>query len=163
MKKLIITCAFAIVCSVAFAQIKIGAHAGYGFDAEKIAFGANAEIFVMEKLSIAPNAYFWGKDEAAGLTAKAWEASVDGHYYFVNTDIAGVYGLVGLNIAFASLKGDFLGVPLDESDSKIGANIGAGASFLNSGKVSPFAEIKYETPFEQLVIGAGIRFTLIGK
>lgn len=163
MKRIITLCAFIGFAASSFGQIKLGAQAGYGLEAEKFGFGANLEIFVMEKLSIVPNIYLWGKEEGGGLEAKAWEANVDVHYNFVNSDAVGVYGLAGLNVGFASIKGDILGVEIDEKDNKVGVNIGAGATFLNSGKVSPFVEAKYETNFEQIVIGGGVKFTLKGK
>jgi hypothetical protein len=163
MKKIIFTFALAIVGSIAFSQIKAGAFLGYGSKTERVALGVNGEFFVAEKISIAPSFNFlysktfdfFGTEVKTTLS----EINADLHYYLLNSDAVGVYGLAGLNLLLSTAK---VGGESD-SDTEVGANIGAGANFLNSGKISPFVEIKYETKFEQVLFGGGVRFTIKGK
>ncbi|MCE2995249.1 MAG: outer membrane protein [Cyclobacteriaceae bacterium] len=147
-------------------QNRIGGHLAYGTKDLNLGFGANAEFSLSDNLSIAPKfTYFLGKSEGSGLAEvsfSAWSLDGDVHYYFT-TEGTSFYGLAGLTYASISTKSSFFGQSISASDSKIGLNLGVGANFNTGSSFVPFGEVKYSTPFEALVISAGVRFPLGGK
>lgn len=151
------------VTTQSFSQIqtKIGAHAAYGTEIENMGAGVNAEIGLMNKLSVAPSfTYFFPKDYGS-LEQRMWEANANAHYYFLNTPIVGFYGLGGLNYSNVEVESDWWGNTISDSDAKLGFNVGAGTNFNIAGKITPFAELKYViSDFDQVVVAAGVRFNL---
>lgn len=160
MKKLIstFTLIFAfILCSNTnvFAQnkLQLGAGIAYGADIENIGLQVGATYEITENIRGAADFLYYFTD-VEGFTA--WEFNINGHYMFISEANMNVYGLAGLNYA----KSKFDVGPFSGSTSDIGLNIGAGAEF-GLGFGSFYGELKYELGgFEQLVIGAGIRFGL---
>jgi opacity protein-like surface antigen len=145
---------------------RIGGLLAYGTNNLSIGFGAVGEFSVAEKITIAPNfTYFLGKSVDTGLGTSfsytAWALGADARYYFTSEESLSIYGLAGLaynNITVPSIS--FFGQTSSSSSSgKIGLDFGAGAVF-GAGNLSPFAELKYNTAFESLVIGAGVMFPL---
>lgn len=160
MKKLIsiFTLIIAIVfCSNTdvFAQnkLQLGAGIAYGTGVEAIGVQVGATYAITEKIRAAADFIYYFPD-AEGFTM--WEFNINGHYMFISEDNMNVYGLAGLNYANSSFEvGQFSG-----SASDIGLNIGGGAEF-GLGFGAFYGELKYELGgFEQLVIDAGIRFSL---
>ena len=126
------------------------------------------DFFITDAISIAPNFTFFFKSNwlITGLVdvdSKISVLDIDGKYYFLK-DAVGVYGLFGISIGFAALEGviDFGGqpIPIDDSDSSFGVNIGGGADYYLSDKVFLNAQLKYNTPLEQLAINIGAGFNI---
>ena len=157
-------------------QIRAGAGFSMGTKAaldsdtgeSKLGFGITigGDYFITDAIVIAPNFTFFFKStiQATGfeLSQKVSTLDIDGKYYFLN-DAVGVYGLFGLSIGFAATEGVIdLGqpVPFDESDSAFGINIGGGADYYLSDKVFLNAQLKYNTPLEQLAINIGAGFNI---
>ena len=155
----------------AAAGLALGTKAGTDSDTgeSKLGFGITlgGDFFITDVISIAPNFTFFFKSnfQATGvdLDTKASALDIDGKYYFLN-DAVGVYGLFGISIGFAAIEGeiDFGGqpIPIDDSDSKFGVNIGAGADYYLSDKVFLNVQLKYNTPLEQLAINIGAGFNI---
>jgi hypothetical protein len=172
MKKQILFIAFVIfAASQAFAQSdikRIGGQLAYGTNNLSIGFGALAEFSVAEKITVAPHfTYFLGKSEDFGgisISYKAWALGADARYYFTSEESLSIYGLAGLvynNITVPSFS--FLGGSTTSTSSgKIGLDVGLGATF-GAGNLVPFGELKYNTAFESLIIGAGVMFPLGGR
>lgn len=164
-KKLFIAALFifgGISISSAQMDTRIGAMLAYGTEIENPGIGVNAEFGVMEKLSISPSFIYYFPKEESGISINWWEINANANYYFLqgNTD---VYGLAGLN--YSSVKVEFpensFFSGASASDGRFGLNIGGGANFNLGGAITPFAELKYVIiDGGQLVIGAGVKFTL---
>lgn len=159
---------FGILINLGFAfsvkaqdNFRIGAMIAYGSEVENIGIGVNAEIPIIENLTIAPSfIYYLPKDEY-GLKMNWFEANANANYYFVNQENIGVYALGGLN--YSSIKVSFDDEWLGDysaSDGRFGLNLGGGINF-NLGAVTPFAELKYVIiDGGQFVAGAGVKFNL---
>ena len=164
MKKALLSLAFlAGVTSVSYAQIetKIGAHIAYGSEIENAGAGVNAEFGLTDKLSVAPSFTYFFPKSFGYLDQKMWEANANAHFYFMNAEAVGLYGLGGLNYANVTVDTDFFGESVSDSEGEIGFNIGAGSNFNLGGSITPFAELKYViSEYDQLVVAAGVRFNL---
>ena len=164
-KQLLFIALMVITISQMYAQAgtTIGAHLSYGTKDLNLGFGARGEFGVADKISISPKfTYHTGRSEG-GASVTGWNLDGDVHYYFTNEGIS-FYGIAGLTYASSTVKvGQFGGGSQSFSDSKIGINLGAGANFSSGGNLIPFAEIKYNSPFEAILISAGVKFGVGGK
>jgi len=161
------------------AGLALGTKAGIDDDgSEKMGVGINigGEYFVTDLISIAPSYTFFFKseisfDDFGGTSTNSRQygsLNLDGRYYFGDGDIQ-FYGLAG--ISFASAKAEFsyeddTDPSFNESDSatesETGLNIGGGVMYPISDNLYLNGQIKYNTPIEQLVINAGVSFTIGG-
>lgn len=157
---------FLATCFVANAQndTRLGAMVAYGTEIENVGIGVNAEIPVMEDLTISPGfIYYLPKDES-GVSLNWWEINGNANYYFVKNESLDFYGIAGLN--YTHVKFDFDESPfgdssMETSDGRFGLNLGAGANFDIGSSITPFAEVKYVIiDGSQLVIGGGVKFNI---
>ncbi|MEQ6166711.1 MULTISPECIES: porin family protein [unclassified Ekhidna] len=174
MKKLLFT--VALVTLVAFTttaqdqgEMRIGGGLALGTKAaideggSKAGIGINVggEYFVTDIISIAPSfTYFFPSSvEFFGqeLKSQASSLNIDGRYYFGDSDMQ-LYGLAGIGVGFASAEAN----GEKASDSKVGLNIGGGLNYPLSDGMFLNGQIKYNTPYEQLVINAGVLFNIGG-
>lgn len=165
MKKLLIIAVMFIGFSQLQAQTKFGAQVNYATSTiAGLGFGAHAEFFLNEKLSIQPAFdYYLAKDVTTlGFTTpgfSSWAINADAHYYFTESGSMKIYGIGGLSYVNLTVGGGSIGgfaIP-SVSSSTIGVNIGAGTTF-GEGSTTPFAELKYNSPYAALVITAGVKF-----
>jgi opacity protein-like surface antigen len=166
---LVVVLMLAFVGSAA-AQNRAGVHLVFGSEIDQPGIGFNGEFFVAEKVSIAPELDLFLPEKSnytsggtkVNVKASTWSIGGDVHYYFVSDDKIGFYGLAGLNLAVfkGSVKTTNPTTESSTSDSEVGLNLGAGINFKVAGKVTPFAQLKYQTNYEQLLLQAGIRFNL---
>lgn len=135
---------------------KVGVFAAYGTEIEAIGAGVNAEISIVEKISVVPSvSYFFTKGNTYVKTS-FMEFNADGHYTFLESKVD-VYALAGLNYAHTRVK---VGSN-SASNGEIGFNLGAGANFNLNLKIIPFAEVKYTLgSTDQVVVSGGIRYQL---
>ena len=108
--------------------------------------------------------YYFPKEEGP-VKINWFEFNANANYYFIEDDKFSVYGLGGINYSSVKVEADFGGFGGfgfgSTSDGRIGLNIGGGANLKLSGKITPFAELKYVViDGGQLVILTGIRYTL---
>lgn len=176
MKK--ITILFSLVVCFTFAasaqqtgQIRVGAGLVLGTQAaideggEKAGIGINigGEYFVTDIISIAPSYTTFFKSDIDGIgfnsSLKVSSFNIDGRYYFMAGDLQ-LYGLAGLSFASGKSTNDVLGVPFKLKTNETGLNLGVGIVLPLADKLNLTGQVKYNTPLEQLVVGAGILFTV---
>ncbi len=153
-------------------QIRVGASLALGTKSaisdtgsEKMGIGINigGDYFVIDKLSIAPSYTFFFKssleEDGYDISIKVSSFNIDGKYYFL-TDGINVYGLFGISFASIKAETNFLGTPIEISDSETGINIGGGVDYALTDKLYLNGQLKYNTPLEQLVINLGVGFNI---
>lgn len=168
MKKIILTTA--IILGIGFAsqaQTKVGVHFGYGTEIKKAAIGANAEFGITDKITIAPDFTYFLTEKTEFVKVSFWELNANAHYYFLDEDKFKVFGLGGLNYAHSKvtmdipLGGIFGGGDGSFGGSKIGLNIGGGATYDLADRIQAFSTLKYALGgAEQLAIFIGARYIL---
>ena len=148
------------------AQTTVGGGIVYGTEVENIGINVTGQYFINENIAIAPSfTYYFPKTIVANYSFKWYEVNADGNYYFAIADSKiKPYGLAGLNVSIISFPnasfGGF-GSTTSDSSTKIGANIGGGASYDIGKNITPFAQLKYTlSSFNQLAIMAGVRFEI---
>jgi len=176
MKK--ITLLFALVVGFAFiasAQeqgeiraslgLVLGTKSAIGDSGTKAGIGLNigGEYFVTDIISVAPSYTTFFKSEigvtGAASSVKYGSFNIDGRYYFAVDGIQ-IYGLAGLSFASLKSTSNFLGFgPLEFKDSKTGLNIGGGIVLPLADNIGFNGQLKYNTPLEQIVLGAGVFYT----
>jgi outer membrane immunogenic protein len=158
MKKLGVLVAF-IVCmgaAVDSSAQKIGVMLGYGTEVEQLGLGVNGEFNINSKVSISPSFVYWFPNEPL----KFWEFNANVNYYFTKAGSADFYGLAGINLFTVKYDGD---VPagVDDSESKVGLNLGAGANFNIGKSWEPFTELKFVIgDADQLGLFFGVKFKI---
>ena len=164
MKKLtllaIITIAFAFN---SFAQISAGGGLVYGTEQKTIGFNLRGQYSITENIDVVGGLTFYlpNKEKQTILFATVesktsmWSFDVDGHYNFGLIDKLKVYPVAGLNIAGVSV--DVNGTKA--SDTEVGLNIGAGATYEITDKLAGLFETKYTIGnFDQAVITLGVLY-----
>lgn len=171
MKKTILFVAVIMVMGLAAQEVKaqgakrIGGQLAFGTKDLGLGFGARGEFNVTDNISIVPKfTYYLGKKTATGfgdVGFSAWALDADAHYFFT-TDGLNFYALAGLAYSSVSYSypSGFQTFGVATSDSKIGLNLGGGVNFAQSESLVPFAEIRYNTAFEAVLISAGVSFPL---
>lgn len=161
-----------VVQETAQEQSKIRLNAGLvygtkaGLDKGGIGLNIGGEYFFTEQISAAPSLtyFFKSKHETSSYygsfvsSVQNTSVNLDGRYYFAEREGISFYGLAGLAIAStkAVVKNSEGKVLADGSDSEVGVNLGAGLVYPYSEKFSLNGQIKYSTPFKQLVLQAGV-------
>ena len=131
-----------------------------------IGINIGGEYFATDIISVAASYTTFFKSEigvvGAQSSVKYNSLNIDGRYYF-DMDGIQLYGLAGLS--FASFKSestiDFFGLPNTTTftDSKTGLNIGGGIVLPLADKIGFNGQLKYNTPLEQIALGAGVFYT----
>lgn len=174
MKKLLLTAA--LVTAVIFGataqdqgEMRVGGGLALGTKAavdesgSKAGVGINigGEYFATDVISIAPSfTYFFPSSITffgTEIKSQASSLNIDGRYYFGDSDVQ-LYGLAGIGIGFASVEAN----GNKESDSEVGLNLGIGLNYPLSDGMFLNGQAKYNTPFEQLVLNAGVVFNIGG-
>lgn len=144
------------------AQTKAGVHLGYGTEIERPLIGINAEFNITDKITVAPDFTYYLTKNYAYIKTSMWELNANGHYYFLDKDTFKVFGLAGLNYTSIKVTSDFNSIWLSEvsaTDSKIGFNIGGGATYTLSNKIEAFSTLKYTIgSTDQVVLFVGARY-----
>ncbi|MCS6966836.1 MAG: hypothetical protein NZ473_08795 [Candidatus Kapabacteria bacterium] len=142
--------------SVAAAQIHLGAGLCYGSDIEKPGIDLRGYYGISPILRLTPNFHYFFTE--SGTTF--WTLDFNAHYVFYeHRRQQRAYGVFGLQYAHSSVDLGFM----TTSDSEIGLNVGIGGETrVDFGAI--FGEIKFVLGgADQLVLGAGLRFTLGGS
>jgi opacity protein-like surface antigen len=165
MKKLtllaIVTIAFTFN---SFAQISAGGGISYGTEIETIGFNLRGQYSITESIDVVGGFTFFIPNKTSQsipffgtieTKSTLWTFDIDGHYNFSINDKFGFYPLGGLNISGASVDID----GTKASDTEVGLNIGAGATYNINDKLAAFTEIKYTIGnMDQAVIGIGVLY-----
>jgi len=151
---------FSALCAIVFlfnqnahAQKRIGGGLAWGSEVEELGIAVNGEVFILDKLAIAPQFIFFFTEE--NLTW--WEIDGDVHFFPIpgNSEF---YALGGINITRVEVD---LGNFGEVGDTEAGLNLGAGYNFKITGPVVPFAEVKFiVSDADQLVLSGGVRVGL---
>ncbi|TRX62362.1 outer membrane beta-barrel protein [Carboxylicivirga sp. M1479] len=179
-KVLLLVAVMAMVASASMAQVKfgggltLGTKMGLNDSYEEVAgvgLNVRATFDISEKFKIAPGFTYFFPGSPDGMDMSAWQLNADAQYHFYSNESISIYGIGGLNYSHAKVEfdaGDLLDdlfgedissfIPMgaataEESDNKIGVDLGAG---INFGKF--YGEIKYDTAFEQMAFSVGILF-----
>lgn len=174
MKKLLLIAVVAFIAMPALAQEQgdIRASAGIAFGSKSkiddsgsgFGMGINigGEYLVSDQISVAPSYTFFFKSEqndGFGSTASNQFSSfnLDGRYYFGDGDMQ-LYALAGLSFASNKIEQTGGGFAISGKSSKTGLNLGAGLMYPMGDALFLNGQVKYNTPFEQLEIQAGVAF-----
>jgi len=129
----------------------IGSKAGISEDGTKMNFGVHARGLynLSDEFAITGGfSYFLpSKVDPAKLTLMAFNA--DAMYYFMDDGDMKIYGLAGLNMAFAKISGG----AFDVSTNDVSFEVGAGVEFGDF-----FVELKYDGNMEQIQGFVGMYF-----
>jgi len=152
-----------------FSQTNIGGGFAYGSKISTIGINVTGQFFITENIAAAPSFTYYfpnSVDLYIGYDRKWMEANLDVNYYPDLNLIDGKlkpYGLAGLN--YSIIDYDYYynwatGKYEDGKVSKIGGNIGVGASFDIGKKILPFAQLKYSiiSGYNQAQVLVGIRY-----
>jgi outer membrane protein X len=144
-------------------DFKLGAGLAFGSEVENVGLHVRGDIPLSDSWRAAPaiNIFFPGND------LNWFEINLDANYIIpIQSDVVGLYGLAGLNLAFIGVDDRTIivgGTPVEvdgETNSELGINLGLGAEFNIESSVTPFAEIKYVFgDWDQAVLAAGVKFS----
>lgn len=147
-----------------FAQISAGGGITYGSEQKTIGFNLRGQYNVWENVdAVAGFTFFFPKKTSQQFpivgTIKTkttmWSFDIDGHYNFELMDKLKAYPIAGLNLSGVSV--DVNGTKT--SDTEVGFNIGAGATYEITDKLAGLFEIKYTLgKYDQAVIGIGVLY-----
>ena len=139
----------------ASAQFRIAPQFGYVAKGDgAIQLGLNGEFFLKDNISTQPAFnYYLINNTPSGYSYSYWSIDIDGHYYFTEGTTM-VYALLGFSYLHAGVE--YSGFTF--TDNEFGLNVGLGSNFDIGSSVLPFAELKYNSPWEGLVITIGARF-----
>ncbi len=157
MKKSILTLAFVVlgICS-AMAQKgsqSVGLHLNYATEVENVGIGAFYRYNITNALRVEPSFdYYLEKDNLS-----EWNANVNFHYLFdIGSDFK-LYPVAGLGLTSWSVD-----TPAgDASENKMAVNLGCGAEFPVSDKITLGAELKYQiiSNWNQFVFGLNASYS----
>lgn len=178
MKKIFLSLCIALVSVCSYAQqgtTAAGVYGAFGSENSNFGLGAKVQYGILDALRAeASFDYFFKKDYLTNMNA-----SLNVHYLIPISEKFRVYPLAGVSYIYwkADYEGavdDALGGILDEykdmykaqmgdvddSESKIGFNLGAGVEYDLTDKLSIFAEGRYQfvSDFDQAVIGVGLTY-----
>ncbi len=157
MKRIIFLAALMIACSGAFAQFHLGGGVTMGTEmgidddlSTKIGFGVNVRgvYDITEKFGATAGFTYFFPSAPTGIDLSAWQINADAMYNFIAQDAFTVYALAGINYSHMDVEGF--------GDGEIGVDVGAGVKLDFGG----FAEVKYDTAFEQVAVTVGFLFPL---
>lgn len=168
MKKLLLNVvALIFIGSSAFAQLNFGGGITFGakssFDndlSEEWGVGANVRGLYQFTESVGVSAgftYFFPNEPTfmgVKIDVTMWQANADVHYSFLVSEPFRVYGLAGLTLSHLKAEASVLETSFAEDATEVGLDVGAGIKFDFGG----FAEMKYDTKFEQIAITIGFLF-----
>jgi outer membrane protein X len=165
MKKLTLLAIIVIaLTSNSFAQISAGGGITYGSEQKTIGFNLRGQYNVWENVDVVGGLTFYLPKKTSETVpflgtiktkTSMWSFDVDGHYNFELMDKLTAYPIAGLNISGVSV--DINGTKA--SDTEVGFNIGAGASYEVTDKLAGFFEFKYTLGnYDQAVLGIGVLY-----
>ena len=144
--------------SVSFAQqgkSEAGVYLNYGTEMN-IGLGVKYRYSFTDNWRIEPAFNYFFKHDHLSM----WDLGANVHYLFPVAEAINIYPLVGLHYANATAHMKDLGFD-NESDSKVGVNVGAGADFKITPVLAVGVEAKYQiiSDIDQFVISAGITYS----
>jgi hypothetical protein len=141
---------------------RVGVQLAYGTKDLNFGYGARFEYDITKNISVVPKLTLYSGTSGYGYSVTAWALDADGHYYFT-TDGLNIYALAGLAYTQSTVTSTDIsfqgGLSSDtETFRKFGFNLGGGIAFPLNKKFIPFAEVRYNTAFEAVLMSAGVSF-----
>lgn len=149
------------------AQIAVGGALMYGSEVEQIGLRVDGTYAINEDIDINANIGLYLPEtidlgNGDEIKNTYYEFNINGHYGFYANDESGLsaYGLAGINILGVNSEASGPNVSGSNSDSELGLNLGAGASYpLSFGNL--FGQLKYVIgDADQLNLAAGVMIPL---
>ncbi len=175
MKKFILTLCIAMSSVGAFDQkaaIAVGANLSYGTELSSFGFGVKGQYGFTDEIRF--EASFDHFTEHNNL--KMWDLNLNAHYLFPVEEKIKVYPLAGITytnwivsttVPTASIDPNTGALiegyePTENSDTKLGVNLGAGVQYELTKQLNLTFEAKYQlvSDVNQTVFSAGITYTL---
>lgn len=131
-------------------DIAVGVQLDHGSCWNQIGLGARVQIGFTDELRLEPSFnYYFRQDDMA-----TWDVDLNLHYVFDVADSFNVYPLAGLFVSNWDHEG------WKDSDTRFGANLGAGAEYAITDVVALTGELKYMLTgdYRQLVTSVGVTF-----
>jgi opacity protein-like surface antigen len=177
MKKIILTSCFLLGLLLTFntasyaqeGRIQVGPGLAYGNEAENLGISVDGYYTINEQFraGTALTYFFPDKTDVPGggeLSYNYFAIDLNGNYIFHREEEFMAYGIAGLNIlnVGADVEGAD-GTDYDtDSNTELGLNLGAGIEYgVDFGNL--FGELKFTGiggDYDQLVLGAGVRFDI---
>ncbi len=161
-KYLIVTLTCLVFATGAFAQLRLGAGLGFGFDREAFSLFARGGYDFTDNLraNLTYNYYFLEDENSAAADVDASDFNLDVNYDFANLPTIDIYALAGLNI-FAS---SFETLGAKSKNTELGLNLGVGALLGVADKIDIVTEFKYNIgSAEELYFNLGLMFNITGS
>ena len=129
-------------------DIAIGVQMGHGSLANQIGLGARVQIGFTDELRLEPSFNYYFRQSGVAT----WDVDINLHYVFDVVDSFSVYPLGGIFVSNWDYD--------PGSDTRFGANLGAGAEYAITDVVSLGGELRYMLTgdFRQLVTSVGVTF-----
>ncbi len=143
-------------------QISIGGGLAYNRKIAGTGVTLKAEFNITNEIAVSPSAsYFFGR-RIGSYRSSAIAADCNAHYFFdVIESKLKIYPVLGVNYTSYKSAITFFSVYNEISDNAIGGNLGAGARWAFSEKLSAYLEPKYIIgDYNQVVINAGVLLKL---
>ena len=143
-------------------QISVGGGLGYNRKIAGPGVTLKAEFHITKEIAVSPDAsYFFGR-RIGSYRSSAFAVNCNAHYFFDVIDSKlKIYPLLGLNYTTYKSAITFFSVYNEVNDNAIGGNLGAGARWAFSEKLSAYLEPKYIIgDYNQVVINAGVLLKL---
>lgn len=168
---MILFCLSAVSASAQKGEKAFGVNLGYGTEISNLGIGAKFQYGITDAIRAeASFDYFLKKDYLS-----MWDGNLNAHYLFPVADKFKVYPLAGLTYTSWKIDGFDWGIDLgdwadylDDEDmdsgssttGKFGINLGAGAEYAISDKLSVNFEAKYQliSDFNQVVFSVGLSY-----
>ncbi|RKF03460.1 outer membrane protein with beta-barrel domain [Tenacibaculum lutimaris] len=158
MRKNVLTILALFVTVIAFSQTKVGANVVYG-TSSGLGLGVKASFDVSEKFKISPSVNYYFPEDIPGVSTTSMSFEADAHYFFELQDKFSLYPLAGLNVWYTSVSSSY--AAFSASSTNFGLNLGGGANYKLSDKLTGFSEIKLMvTQGSQVVFNAGVMYSL---
>ena len=164
MKKITLLAIISIALTFnSFAQISAGGGISYGTEQKTIGFNLRGQYNIWENVDVVGGLTFYlphnEKQTVLFVTVDSktnmWCFDVDGHYNFDLIDKLKVYPLAGLNISGVSVEVN----GTKASDTEVGFNIGAGATYEITDNLAGLFETKYTLGnADQAVVTFGVLY-----
>jgi len=164
MKKFIIATLILFYTLSSQAQMAIGGGIGYNQKVSSVGLTVKGEFNITEQIAITPNvSYFFGSSRFIGYNQSLLGIDVNATYAFNIIEKLKIYPIVGANFSSYKTRDTFLFIADEdvENETAFGANIGAGAQWQFTEKLSVYLEPKYvASNYSQIIVNAGVLLKL---
>ncbi|MDO6596060.1 porin family protein [Oceanihabitans sp. 2_MG-2023] len=149
------------------AQIAIGGGLGYNEKISGPGVTLKGVFNITDNIAITPSASYFFGNQVYGYKRSLFAGDVNAHYYFnIIESKLKVYPVVGVNFSSYKTGNSYYDAFFDYeteqvTDSAIGGNIGAGATYQFTDKLKVYLEPKFvASNYSQVVINAGVLLNL---